>query len=89
MNPRVPPVCILLRYFAVGGLERVVLALANAFAAQDVKTRVIVLSPGKRNALITELDSRVDLQILVGILVKKASLSPGSDPRSGGTHPLR
>ncbi|APR75945.1 Glycosyltransferase [Minicystis rosea] len=66
MTAQAPAVSIVLRYFTVGGLERVVIALANAFAARGVDTRVIVLSTGKRNALITELDAGVDVALLSG-----------------------
>ena len=61
-----PAVCLVLRYFTIGGLERVVIGLANAFVARGVDTRVVVLYTGKRNALITELDPRVDLVLLDG-----------------------
>lgn len=61
-----PPITLLLRYFTVGGLERVVIALANAFVARGIDTQVVVLHTGKRNALITELDPRVKLALLEG-----------------------
>lgn len=61
-----PAVCLVLRYFTIGGLERVVIGLANAFVERGVDTRVVVLYTGKRNALITELDPRVDLVLLSG-----------------------
>jgi glycosyltransferase involved in cell wall biosynthesis len=60
------PVCLLLRYFTVGGLERVVTSLANAYVERGIDTMVLVMSGGKRNALITELDARVKLAILSG-----------------------
>ena len=63
---RVPGVCLVLRYFTIGGLERVVIGLANALVARGIDTRVIVLHTGRRNALITELDPRVDLALLSG-----------------------
>lgn len=62
----VPPITLLLRYFTIGGLERVVIALANAFVARGIDTQVVVLHTGKRNALITELDARVELALLSG-----------------------
>jgi glycosyltransferase involved in cell wall biosynthesis len=61
-----PNVCIVVRYFTVGGLERMVISLANRLAARGVDTRVVVLGTAKRNALITELDSRIDVVPLSG-----------------------
>ena len=61
-----PPICFLLRYFTVGGLERVVSALANTLVDRGIDVRIVVLSSGKRNALITELDPRIDLALLDG-----------------------
>jgi glycosyltransferase involved in cell wall biosynthesis len=59
-------VCLILRYFTVGGLERVVSSLANGYAARGIQTRVLILSGDLRNALVTELDPRIDIQMLAG-----------------------
>lgn len=68
-----PRVTLLLRYFTVGGLERVVSSLANSYVAQGIETQVIVMSTGKRNALITELDQRVKVILLSGSVINKLS----------------
>lgn len=62
---------LVLRYFTVGGLERVVSALANGLVARGIDTQVVVMWPSRRNALIVELDERVDLVFLSGSLWKK------------------
>lgn len=62
----VPRVCLVLRYYTVGGLERVVTSLANRLAARGVDTRVVVLGTSRRDALITELDPVVDVVPLTG-----------------------
>lgn len=59
-------VCLVLRYFTVGGLERVVSLLANGLAARGVRVRVVVLGIARRNALITELAEEVETHILEG-----------------------
>ena len=61
-----PAVCLVLRYFTVGGLERVVSLLANELVARGVAVRVVVLGTARRNALITELAEGVDTHILDG-----------------------
>lgn len=67
MEPSIsPPVCLVLRYFTVGGLERVVSLLANELVARGVPVRVVVLGTARRNALITELAKEVDTHILEG-----------------------
>lgn len=58
--------CLVVRYFTVGGLERVVVSLANRLAARGVDTRVVVLGTARRNALMTELDGAVDVITLSG-----------------------
>lgn len=60
------PVCLVLRYFTVGGLERVVSLLANELVARGVSVRVVVLGTSRRNALITELDDAVETHVLDG-----------------------
>jgi glycosyltransferase involved in cell wall biosynthesis len=65
--------CLLLRYFTVGGLERVVIALANSYVARGIDVRVVVLSTGKRNSLVTELDPRVDIRLLSGSRSEKVT----------------
>ncbi|MCG0062317.1 glycosyltransferase family 4 protein [Streptomyces tricolor] len=59
-------VCLLLRYFTVGGLERVVTSLANELVERGVDVRVVALAVAKRNALMTELDPRVEAITLSG-----------------------
>ncbi|UUN30827.1 glycosyltransferase family 4 protein [Streptomyces sp. FIT100] len=59
-------VCLLVRYFTVGGLERVVTSLANELVARGVEVRVVALAVAKRNALMTELDPRVKAVSLSG-----------------------
>ena len=59
-------ITLLLRYFTIGGLERVVLALANNYVAHGLDTEIIILSKGKRNSLITELDPQVSVHFLSG-----------------------
>ncbi|WP_380283453.1 glycosyltransferase family 4 protein [Kitasatospora purpeofusca] len=59
-------VCLLVRYFTVGGLERVVTALANDLVARGVPVRVVALAVARRNALMTELDPRVEVVSLAG-----------------------
>jgi glycosyltransferase involved in cell wall biosynthesis len=59
-------VCLVLRYFTIGGLERVVSLLANELAARGVPVRVIVLGTARRNALITELSEDVETHVLTG-----------------------
>ena len=70
---RIPPVTLLLRYFTIGGLERVVSSLANCFVDRGVDTQIIVMSTGKRNPLITELDPRIELLLLSGSPAHKLS----------------
>ena len=57
-------ITFLIRYFTVGGLERVVSTLANEYTQAGLLVRIVVLEPGKRNALLTELDPRVDVQMV-------------------------
>ncbi|MFC8538539.1 glycosyltransferase family 4 protein [Streptomyces sp. NPDC057249] len=65
-GPAGPGVAVVVRYFTVGGLERVVTSLANELVGRGLPVRVIVLYAGKRNALLTELDERVDVVALSG-----------------------
>lgn len=65
-TPAQPRVCLVLRYFTVGGLERVVSLLANELAGRGVPVRVVVLGTARRNALITELDDAVETHVLDG-----------------------
>lgn len=64
-------VTLLLRYFNIGGLERVVSSLANSYVEREIDTQVIILFAGRNNALITELDKRVKLYILEGTKIQK------------------
>lgn len=57
-------ITLILRYFTIGGLERVVSALANGYVKRNHKVKIIVLSKGKRNSLITELDPRIEIVFL-------------------------
>lgn len=66
-----PPVTVVVRYFTVGGLERVVTSLANELADRGTQVRVVVLHAGKRNALLTELDERVEVVALRGALAHR------------------
>ncbi len=68
-----PRVCLVVMYFTIGGLERVVVRLANGLVARGIQTRVIIVETGKRNALITELDDRVELLCLEGSVLTKLS----------------
>lgn len=65
------PITLLLRYFTVGGLERVVSSLANSYVKEGIETQVVVMSTGKRNSLITEIDSRVKVVLLSGSIRQK------------------
>jgi glycosyltransferase involved in cell wall biosynthesis len=71
--PPAAGVAVLLRYFTVGGLERVVIDLANQLVARGVPVRVLVLFPRLRNALVTELDPRVEVVALPGGRVRRAA----------------
>lgn len=64
-------ISLVVRYFTIGGLERVVSSLANGFVARDHNVKIIVLSKGKRNSLITELDTRVKVVFLEGNIGQK------------------
>ncbi len=66
-----PSVCLVVRYLTVGGLERVVIALANALVARGVSTRLVALGVAPRSPLVTELDDRVDVYVLEGKRTKK------------------
>lgn len=71
MSGTAPAVTVVVRYFTVGGLERVVTSLANELVARGADVRVVVLHAGKRNALLTELDERVDVVALRGTLAAR------------------
>ena len=64
-------ITLLLRYFTIGGLERVVSSLANGYAKLGCDVQIIVLSKGKRNSLITEIDARVKVVFLSGNVINK------------------
>lgn len=64
-------ITLLLRYFNIGGLERVVSSLANSYVERGIDTQIIILYSGRNNALITELDRRVELHILEGNKIQK------------------
>lgn len=64
-------VVFLLRYFTIGGLERVVINLANNLAILGVNVEVVVMEKGKRNSLITELNPEVKITFLNGNYTKK------------------
>lgn len=59
-------ITLLVRYFTIGGLERVVIALANEFVSRGYDTQIVIISRGKRNSLITELDPRIEIVFLDG-----------------------
>jgi glycosyltransferase involved in cell wall biosynthesis len=60
------PICLILRKFTVGGLERVLSLLANGLINSGRGVRVVALGRGSPNGMITELDPRVDIHILDG-----------------------
>ena len=64
-------ITLLLRYFHIGGLERVVSSLANSYVERGIDTQIIIMYAGRNNALITELDKRVQLHILEGNRIEK------------------
>lgn len=64
-------IIFLVRYFTIGGLERVVITLANEYVEKGYNTKIVVISRGKRNSLITELDKRVEIVFLDGCFWKK------------------
>lgn len=59
-------ITLLVRYFTIGGLERVVIALSNEYVRRGYETQIVIMSRGKRNSLITELDSKVEILFLDG-----------------------
>jgi glycosyltransferase involved in cell wall biosynthesis len=59
-------VSLIVRYFTVGGLERVVLALASGLADRGIDVQIVVLGLARRNILITEVDPRVGLVVISG-----------------------
>lgn len=65
-------ITLLVRYFTIGGLERVVIALANEYVARGYDTQIVIVSRGKRNSLITELDPRIEIVFLDGNPMAKA-----------------
>lgn len=65
-------ITLLVRYFTIGGLERVVIALANEYVARGFDTQIVIVSRGKRNSLITELDPRIEIVFLDGNPLAKA-----------------
>lgn len=67
-------ISLLVRYFTIGGLERVVIALANEYVRRGYETQIIIVSRGKRNSLITELDERVGIVFLDGNIFRKAKV---------------
>ena len=64
-------VVYLVRYFTIGGLERVVINLANNLVEKGVNVVIAVMEKGKRNSLITELDDRVTVIFLEGTILRK------------------
>jgi glycosyltransferase involved in cell wall biosynthesis len=64
-------VCLVLRYFTVGGLERVVSLLANELHDRHHQVRIIVLGVARRNALITELNPGVEVHLLNGPWIQR------------------
>lgn len=66
-------ITLLLRYFTIGGLERVVSSLANGYVKDGHDVQIIVLSKGKRNSLITEIDPKVKVIFLNGGIIHKIS----------------
>lgn len=64
-------VVFLLRYFTIGGLERVVINLANNISKLNVNVEVVVIEKGKRNSLVTELNPDVKITFLEGNYINK------------------
>lgn len=67
-------ITLLVRYFTIGGLERVVISLANGLTELGWQVQIVILSRGKRNSLITELDSNVNIVFLDGNFFSKARI---------------
>ena len=65
-------ITLLVRYFTIGGLERVVIALANEYVSRGYETQIVIVSRGKRNSLIAELDPRIEIVFLDGNSIAKA-----------------
>lgn len=65
-------ITLLVRYFTIGGLERVVIALANEYVRRGYDTQIVIISRGKRNSLITELNNKVEIVFLDGNPIEKA-----------------
>ena len=61
-----PEICLIVRRFTVGGLERVVLLLANELSAQGRRVHVIILDPVGLRAMITEVHPQVAIHVLSG-----------------------
>lgn len=61
-----PPICLVVRRFTIGGLERVVSLLANGLVTRGRTVRVVVLESTALSALITELHQRVEVHVLTG-----------------------
>ncbi|GHH86451.1 hypothetical protein GCM10018793_58390 [Streptomyces sulfonofaciens] len=61
-----PEICLIMRRCTVGGIERVVLLLANALAERGRKVHVAVLEPVGLRAIITELHPQVSAHVLSG-----------------------
>ncbi|MCW7945178.1 hypothetical protein AAW14_25015 [Streptomyces hygroscopicus] len=59
-------ICLIVRRFTVGGLERVVLLLANALSARGRRVHVVILDPLGLRAMITELTPQVAVHVLSG-----------------------
>ncbi|MGW0142444.1 glycosyltransferase family 4 protein [Streptomyces calvus] len=61
-----PEICLIVRRFTIGGLERVVLLLANELSARGRRVHVIILDPVGLRAMITEMAPEVTIHVLSG-----------------------
>ncbi len=66
-------ITLVVRYFTIGGLERVVSSLANGYVSRGYNVKIVVLSKGKRNSLITEIDPKVEVVFLKDKIWNKIS----------------
>jgi glycosyltransferase involved in cell wall biosynthesis len=67
-------VVFILRHFTVGGLERVVLTQVTLLLDQGFDVTVVVVHPGRDNALIGELDERARLVSLPASPVRRLAV---------------
>jgi glycosyltransferase involved in cell wall biosynthesis len=66
-----PEICLITHRFTIGGLERVVILLANGLAERGRAVQVVVLDATGLAAMITELDPLVTVHILRGTVAER------------------